>query len=282
MPTRSISSPSYASARFPVPRIHGVPRDGDGPLAAVPKSHLSIIDERLHRKQQLAASLRLLARHGVEPGLAGHLSARDPENPDHFWVNPVGVPFSHICVSDLLRIDGNGRVVEGDGPVNVSGIAYHHGVQRARPEVVGIVHAHSFHAKTWSAFGRPVEPIVADLAVFHDDQVLFTPDRPPQKSEAEAREEVAGQFVHALGDRNILLWRNHGHWTVGNSVESAAWRFIAYESAARVQLAALAAGTPIIDPPARPPSAEQREAWAWLSFLPYWDEVIRDEPDLFD
>lgn len=264
------------------PRIYAVPRDHDSPRATAPRSQLPLAEERLHRKQQLAASLRLLARHGVEPGLAGHLSARDPEFTDHFWVNPVGVPFSHIRVSDLLRVNSEGRVVEGEGPVNVSGIAYHHAVQRARPEVIGIVHAHSLHAKTWSAFGRPVDPIVSDLATFHDDQVIFVPDRPAGKSEAESRDKVADQFVRALGERNILIWRNHGHWTVGNSVESAAWRFIAYENAARVQLAALAAGTPIIDPPARSPSAEQREAWAWLSFLPYWDLITRDEPDLFD
>jgi L-ribulose-5-phosphate 4-epimerase len=282
MTAQSSSSFAYAPSRILAPRIYDVPRDGDGPRAAVPNSLPSAADERLHRKQQLAASLRLLARHGVEPGLAGHLSARDPEHTDHFWVNPVGVPFSHIRVSDLLRIDSDGRVVEGDGPVNISGIAYHHAVQRARPDVVGIVHAHSFHAKTWSAFGRPVEPIVADLAVFHEDQVIFVPDRPPERTEADARDEVADQFVRALGSRNILIWRNHGHWTVGNTVESAAWRFIAYESAARVQLAAQAAGTAIVDPPARAPSAEQREAWAWLSFLPYWDQVVRDEPDLFD
>jgi L-ribulose-5-phosphate 4-epimerase len=273
---------SYAAPRRLNPRIYDVPRDGDGPRVEVPAPLRSFGDERLHRKQQLAASLRLLARHGVEPGLAGHLSARDPEHTDHFWVNPVGVPFSHICVSDLLRIDSDGRVVEGEGPVNLSGIPYHHAVQRARPDVVGIIHAHSFHAKTWSAFGRPIEPIIADLAVFHDDQILFVPDRPEGKSQADAWAHLAGQFARELGDRNILLWRNHGHWTVGNSVESAAWRFIAYENAARVQLAALAAGTPIADPPKQAPSAAQREAWAWLSFLPYWDEIVGAESGLFD
>lgn len=265
-----------------VPRIYGVARDGDGPRVAAPANRASISEERLHRQQQLAASLRLLAHHGVEPGLAGHLSARDPEHTDHFWVNPVGVPFSHIRVSDLLRIDSDGRVVDGDGPVNLSGIPYHHAVQRARPDVVGIVHAHSFHAKTWSAFGRPIEPIIADVAIFHDDQVVFVPDRAEGKSQAETWAQVAGQFARELSDRNILLWRNHGHWTVGDSVEAAAWRFIAYESAARVQLAALAAGTPLTDPPKRALSHEQREAWAWLSFLPYWDEIVRAEPDLLD
>jgi ribulose-5-phosphate 4-epimerase/fuculose-1-phosphate aldolase len=252
----------------PAPRIYTVERDGDGPRAAAPRGHASVDDERLHRKQQLAASLRLLARYGVDPGLAGHLSARDPEHLDHFWVNPVGVPFSQLSVSDLLRVDSAGKVVEGEGPVNVS--------------VVGIVHAHSFHAKTWSAFGEPIEPIIADLATFHDDQVVFVPDRPPGQSEPEARDEVARQFVNALGDRNVLLWRNHGHWTVGDSVEAAAWRFIAYEQAARVALAARAAGKPIVDAPSRAPSHDQREAWAWLSFLPYWDLVLHDEPDFLE
>lgn len=261
-------------------RIHDVPRDGDAPRLHADAARRTVRDERLHRKQQLAASLRLLAQHGVEPGLAGHLSARDPEHVDHFWVNPVGVPFSHIRVSDLLRIDSGGRVVEGDGPVNISGIPYHHAVQRARPDVVGIVHAHSFHAKTWSAFRQPVEPIIADLAAFHEDQVVFVPDR--SLDAATGRDAVAQQFVQSLGDRNILLWANHGHWTVGNSVESAAWRFIAYESAARVQLTARAAGAPIIDPPSQLPSPDQREGWAWLSFLPYWDEIVRAQPDLLD
>jgi ribulose-5-phosphate 4-epimerase/fuculose-1-phosphate aldolase len=173
-------------------------------------------------------------------------------------------------------------VIEGDGPVNVSGIPYHHGVQRARPEVVGIVHAHSFHAKTWSAFGRPIEPIVADLAAFHDDQAVFVPDRTAGGGEAEARDAVAAQFVRALGDRSVAIWRNHGHWTVGNTVEAAVWRFIAFEQAAQVQLTALAAGQPIVDTPAAASSPEKREAWAWLSFLPYWDLVVAREPDLLD
>ncbi|MFT3964514.1 MAG: class II aldolase/adducin family protein [Sphingobium sp.] len=263
------------------PRIYGLEREGDGPRVAVPDPLPDIAAERLHRKRQLAASLRLLAWFDVEPGLAGHLSARDPEFTDDFWVNPVGVPFSRIRASDLLRVDGTGRVVEGEGPVNVSGIPYHQQVQRARPDVVGIAHAHSFHAKTWASFGRPIDPINSDLAAFHDDQVIFTPQRPDGKSEAEGRDEVAAQFTSALGGRNILLWRNHGHWTVGTTVEAAAWRFIAYEQAARGQLAALAAGEPRFEIPS-PADPAKREAWAYLSFLPYWDLVIEREPDLLD
>src|SRR5947209_3452572 len=52
-------------------------------------------EERLHRKQRLAAGFRLFAKFGFEEGVAGHITARDPIEPDTFWVNPFGVPFAH-------------------------------------------------------------------------------------------------------------------------------------------------------------------------------------------
>jgi hypothetical protein len=136
--------------------------------------------------------------------------------------------------------------------VNLSGIPYHHAIQRSRGEVVGIVHAHSLHASTWTAFGEVIEPIIADLGAFHDDQVLFTPRRDNAPSPAADRpadtpgnrDTVAAQFAEELGQRNILLWRNHGHWTVGQTVEAAVWRFIAFERAAQIYLAAQAAAIP--------------------------------------
>lgn len=272
------------------PRIFSHPRQDNGPVFAVPPGHADPVQERAHRKRQLAAGLRLLARFGVEPGLAGHLSARDPEQTDWFWVNPVGVPFGHIRASDLLLVDSAGQIVEGKGPVNLSGIPYHHAIQRSRGEVVGIVHAHSLHASTWTAFGEVIEPIIADLGAFHDDQVLFTPRRdnapsPAADRPADARgnrDTVAAQFAEELGQRNILLWRNHGHWTVGQTVEAAVWRFIAFERAAQIYLAARAAGHPRIDAPVWNQDPQAREAWAYLNFLPYWDQIVAEEPDLLD
>ena len=95
---------------------------------------------------------------------------------------------------------------------------------------------------------------------------------------------MAAQAVATLGERNILIWQNHGLWTVGSTVEAAAWRFIAFENAARGQLLAESAGQPIV-PQIPPLSAEARpraEVSAWLNFLPLWDRVVREEPDLLD
>ena len=62
----------------------------------------TVEEERQHRKQRLAAGFRLFGKFGFEEGVAGHITARDPERLDHFWVNPFGMSFCHIAVSDLI------------------------------------------------------------------------------------------------------------------------------------------------------------------------------------
>ena len=74
----------------------------------------TVEEQRQHRKQRLAAGLRIFGKLGFEEGVAGHITARDPERLDHFWVNPFGMSFSHICVSDLLLVNSRGEVVEGE------------------------------------------------------------------------------------------------------------------------------------------------------------------------
>ena len=65
----------------------------------------TVEEERLHRKQRLAAAFRLFGQFGFDEGVAGHITARDPEHPDHFWVNPFGMNFRHIRVSDLILVE---------------------------------------------------------------------------------------------------------------------------------------------------------------------------------
>ena len=127
-----------------------------------PPTFERVEDERLHRKQRLAAAFRLFARYGFDEGIAGHITARDPELADHFWVNPFGMYFGHIRVSDLLLVNHKGEVVEGDKPVNVAAFAIHSQVHQARPDVVAAAHAHSTYGKSWSSLGRLLDPLTQD------------------------------------------------------------------------------------------------------------------------
>ena len=82
-------------------------------------------EERTYRKQRLAAGFRLFSKFGFDEGVAGHITARDPERLDHFWVNPFAMHFGQIRVSDLILVNHEGEVVEGDKPVNTAAFAIH-------------------------------------------------------------------------------------------------------------------------------------------------------------
>jgi|SRR5581483_3616598 len=141
--------------------------------ALLPPPASSIAEERERRLAYLAVGCRLFGRYGFAAGVAGHLSARDPDDADRFWVNPVGRPFSLMRVSDLILVDADGVVVKGDGQVNLAAFAIHSAVHRARPEVVSAAHAHSKHGRAWSTLGRLLDPISQDACAFYGDHVLF-------------------------------------------------------------------------------------------------------------
>ncbi len=249
-------------------------------VLARPKS-ASVEEERLERKQKLAGALRLFGRFGFSEGVAGHITARDPELTDHFWVNPFGMSFRHVRVSDLILVSHTGEVVEGSRPVNPAAFAIHSAVHAARPDVIAAAHAHSIYGKAWSALGRLLDPITQDACVFYEDHTVCT-----EGGGAIVLEEAAAKaLAAALGPHKATIHRNHGLFTVGHSVDEAAWWFITMERSCQAQLLAEAAGTPVLidDEGARYTRDNSAGHGAgWFSFQPLWDEISRSEPDLFE
>jgi ribulose-5-phosphate 4-epimerase/fuculose-1-phosphate aldolase len=101
-----------------------------------PPTFKTAAEERLHRKQRLASAFRIFAKFGFSEGVAGHITARDPELADHFWVNPFGMHFGQIRVSDLVLVNERGDVVEGNRPINEAAFAIHSRIHMLRPDVV--------------------------------------------------------------------------------------------------------------------------------------------------
>ena len=237
-------------------------------------------DERLHRKQRLAAGFRLFSKCGFDEGVAGHITARDPVLPDHFWVNPFGMHFSLIRTSDLILVNHHGEVVEGDRAVNQAAFAIHSQVHAARPDVVAAAHSHSTYGRAWSALGRPLDPITQDVCAFYGDHGLFD-DYTGVVLDTEEGKRIA----HALGDYKAAILRNHGLLTVGGTVDEAVWWFITMERSCQVQLLAEAAGTPVlIDPEMATVTRTQvgSPIAGWFSFQPLYDRIVREQPDLLD
>jgi len=240
----------------------------------------SIRAERQHRKERLAASYRIFALKGYDHGLAGHITARDPEFADRFWVAPLGPWFGHIRVSDLVLVDHAGEILEGEGPINQAGFAIHSAIHKARPEVVSAAHSHSIHGKAWSALGRLLDPISQDSCFFFEQHVLFKDFSGIVLDRSEG-ERIAA----ALSDKRAAILQNHGILTVGKSVESAVANYVALENACQTQLLAEAAGVikPIAPEIARH-TANQilgDDPGEW-GFRPLWERVLREQPDLLD
>lgn len=250
------------------PLIHAVP------------SFSSPEEERAHRKLRLAAAFRIFGRFGFSEGVAGHITARDPEHPDCFWVNPFGLDFSLVRVSDLLLVDHTGNVVEGDHAVNQAAFAIHSQVHAARPEAVAAAHAHSLYGKAFSATGRLLAPLTQDACAFHGDHALFD-DYTGVVLDVEEGKRIAA----ALGGAKAVILRNHGLLTVGGSVDEAAWWFVTMERSCQAELVARAAGPVVeIDPDQAIKTAGQvgGSGAGWLSFQPLYDQIVRAEPDLAD
>lgn len=229
---------------------------------------------REDRKRKLAAAFRLFAELGYDEGVMGHISARDPEFPDRFWMNPFAVAFDRIRVSDLIQVDYRGRRLQGEGYVHPGGVPLHAAILAGRTDVASAVHTHAPYSKIWAATAEVILPISNEAAVFHE------------------RHAVYDSFVHGEGPNvpralgpsgRALVMRNHGTLTVGGSVDEAVYLFVSLEKVCREQVLARGlAGLQVLDEArARQNAARFDDGYAgWLNFQPLYQGVVARYPDL--
>ncbi len=240
----------------------------------------SLEEERQYRKSRLSASLRIFGRFGFDEGLAGHVTVRDPEFSDHFWVNPMGRSFKQMRVSDLLLVSHKGEIVEGSGLLNGAAFTIHSQLHQALPHVEAAAHTHSVYGKAFSSLAQLLDPISQDACAFYGDHVLFDDFTGPVLASDEG-----SRIAAALGNRKAAILKNHGLLTVGHSVDAAAWWFITMERSCQAQLLAQSAGQPVsID--AEHAIATRgivgTEKAGYASFQPLFDVICAEQPELFD
>ncbi|MFK7931944.1 MAG: class II aldolase/adducin family protein [Saprospiraceae bacterium] len=194
----------------------------------------SVAEERAPRKATLASAFRIFGRFGFSEGVAGHITARDPEHTDTFWVNPFGVSFNRIKVSDLIRVSEEGEIVEGKHQLlNKAAFAIHAGIHKARPDVVAAAHAHSVYGKTWSATGQLLQPLTQDACAFYGDHGIYD-----EYCGVVTDTSEGDRIAAALGEKKAAILKNHGLLTVGHSVEETVWWFISMERCCQSQILA--------------------------------------------
>ena len=161
----------------------------------------------------------------------GHISGRDPIEPDCFWFLRYGVPFTQANIDDFVLIDPNGDLVKGQGRINRAGFRIHRPLLTARSDIVSAAHTHTPWGTPFSGEARIIEPITQESCIFFEDCALFDDD------EVQIQDLAAGERIaQCMGKNNALVLRNHGHLTVGSSVPAAVVRFVLFERVAEAHL----------------------------------------------
>ncbi len=238
-----------------------------------PPTFETLAEEREYRKIQLAGALRIVGSFGFAEGVAGHITARDPEHTDHFWVNPFGKSFKQMTVSDLILVNPDGDVVVGTKPVNAAAYAIHHAIHEARPEVTCAVHTHTIYGKAFAATDLPLKMVSQDACMFLDDWVRHTDGGGAIVTGPEESAEMARGF----GKKKAMIHQNHGLITVGETVAEAVWWFMALERTCQVQMIAEATGNVTVVPDDYAKFSYEQSGFplaGWFQFQPHWEDLL--------
>lgn len=185
----------------------------------------------------LAAAYRLAAIYGWTDLNNTHFSARIPGTPNHFLLNPFGMLFDEITASSLIVVDHEGNIIgESDYPANPAGFNIHGAVHMGVDNAHCVIHTHSRFGSAVSMQKHGLLPAsqkaltIMGWVAYHDFEgpALDVGERP--------------RIVGDLGDRKILILRNHGLLSVGETVGEAFVWIYRIETACRLQIDALSGG----------------------------------------
>ena len=188
---------------------------------------------RAERKLQVALGYRILAAQRWGDLGDGHISARDPERDDCFWMLRFGVSYHEATVDDLVLVGPDGALVDGDGVINMAAYYIHHPILMARPDAVSATHVHTGWGTPFAAECRPIQPITQESCIFFEDHAIFD-DEEVQVQSVEAGKRIA----FALGDKRAIVLRNHGLLTVADRVDECVGSFVHMERVAEAHMKA--------------------------------------------
>ena len=200
---------------------------------------MSIFDrESLPLRRSLAYACRILAANGQNDTVYGHVTYREPGE-ETFWMKPATLGLDEITPETLLRVDLDGRVVEGTLPCHVE-LPIHSEIFRANPHITCVVHTHPLYSIAFAATGQPLYP------VSHEGAQFSPPDVPrfTQTSDLITSRKLGEAVARTLGEHLACYLVNHGIVVAGASIEQAVVSAINLERASQVQLLSGASGHP--------------------------------------
>jgi L-ribulose-5-phosphate 4-epimerase len=195
-------------------------------------------EESLQLRREFAYACRILAAHGHNDTVYGHVTYREA-GAQTFWMKPAALSLDEITPETLIRVDLEGNVVEGELPRHLE-FPIHAEIFRARPDITCVVHTHPLYSIAFAAIGQPLR------AVSHEGSQFTPPDVPrfTRTSDLISTRELGEEVARTLGGGLAGYLLNHGIVVAGSSIEQAVVSAINLERASQVQLLAAASGQP--------------------------------------
>lgn len=194
--------------------------------------------EEWQLRQELAACYRLIAHYRMTDLISTHISVRLPGPEHHFLINPYGLFFEEITASNLVKIDLDGNKVQDSAyPVNPAGFVIHSAIHRAREDAQCVLHTHTRAGCAVAAQEGGLLPVNQISLEFYGRVAYHNYEGIALNFSEQQR------LVEDLGNKSVMILRNHGLLTVGDSVKQAFLRMYYLEKACEIQLAAQAGGT---------------------------------------
>jgi len=192
---------------------------------------------------QLAAAYRMIDLMGWSELIWTHTTVRVPGPEHHFLINPYGLRFDEVRASNLVKVDLHGNILgDQEQEINPAGFVIHSAIHMTRPDVRCIMHTHTVAGMAVAALECGILPI-SMYALGYFERIAYHDFEGPSIDLSE-RERLARN----LGEMNVLILRNHGLLTCGETVAQAFVRMYRLQRACEVQLAAQATGAKLVAP----------------------------------
>ena len=223
---------------------------------------------------QLAAAYRVADKYGMSELINTHISLRVPGPTPAYLLNPHGILFNQITASSLVKVDFAGKLLgPSEWPVNRAGVAIHGAILAARSDINCVFHTHMPYTTAVSSLQCGLLPMSQPALRFQGQTAYHDYGRAATDPAEGAR------LVKDLGDKPVMILRNHGGITTGKTVCEAFVASYYLEKACQFQILAQSAGVPLAMPAEEivaasggRPTGDER---AWASLLRMLD---REDP----
>jgi ribulose-5-phosphate 4-epimerase/fuculose-1-phosphate aldolase len=225
-------------------------------------------------QQELACALRILAREGWRENLSGHITVAT--NDGGMWCNPWGLWWEETTASDILRLDADGEIVEGEWDVTPA-VFLHTELHRARADAAVIVHNHPYYATLLSTIGESPQPVHQNSCIF-DGEIAFVDEY------GEVGDATEGQWLaDQVGDASGILLAHHGAIVTATTIPEACYKATTFERMCHFTYDAIVAGHKPVEVPADARPA-LKAALRQNTPRAYWDGAVRlllrEEPEV--